>query len=56
MEWKRRRRVLTSADQSVSCAMANALDAARKALDSILGKLGFEYEIEVVGEPEDNQE
>ena len=32
--------------------MANALDAAKEALDSMLGKLGFEYEIEVVGEPE----
>jgi len=31
--------------------MANALDTAKEALTSMLGKLGFELEIEVSGEP-----
>lgn len=32
-------------------AMANAIDDAKEALASMLGKLGFEFEIEVLGEP-----
>ncbi|YCM46451.1 R3H domain-containing nucleic acid-binding protein [Verrucomicrobiaceae bacterium 227] len=31
--------------------MANAIDDAKEALASMLGKLGFEFEIEVLGEP-----
>ena len=31
--------------------MANAIDTAKEALTSMLGKLGFEFEIEVSGEP-----
>ncbi len=31
--------------------MANAIDDAKEALTSMLGKLGFEFEVEVSGDP-----
>lgn len=46
-----RRRVDHAALRRKIATMANALDTAKEALTSMLGKLGFEFEIEVAGEP-----
>lgn len=50
--WKRECAELTQGNSDLrSRSMADAIDDAKEALTSMLGKLGFEFEVEVSGDP-----